>query len=440
MSAPASPTAPLLGRALLVAWVVWLLGALNYGHAFFQRTNPSAMTDDLMREFGVSATALGNLAAVYMYAYAALQIPAGVAFDRWGPRAILAGAAACCAAGAILFGLAPSIEVAMLGRLLIGAGAGFSFLDALTLTMIWFPRERYDVMIGFIPPVGIAGAVLGQAPFGALVEALGWRPAILATAALAALLACLFWASRRVPAPLAHTPDGHAEPLRPHLLAGLRRAVRDPQTWLLGVSSGFNAGPFLAFGALWAVPWLMQVRGIDRLGATSSASVILLGLALGSPLAGWLSNRLRRRKAVLVGFNGLSLVVWAAPDLLAQPARRSALSAVRPCRDRQRGCPAQFRDCAGSFDHRALRLRLGLRQHLCGRPRRAHPAPRRRPSRRELGRHPYRRRTRLFRLGLRNRLHPAAGLDRACAARLDHPPRKPPRPAPRVVTSNETLP
>jgi predicted MFS family arabinose efflux permease len=310
VSAPASPGAPLLGRALLVAWIVWLLGAVNYGHAFFQRTNPSAMTDDLMREFGVSAAALGNLAAVYMYAYAALQIPAGVAFDRWGPRAILAGAAACCAAGAVLFGLAPSIEVAMLGRLLIGVGAGFSFLGALTLTMIWFPRERYDVMIGFIPPVGIAGAVLGQAPFGALVEAVGWRPAILATAGLAALLACLFWVSRRVPAPLTHAPDGHAEPVRPHLLAGLRRAVRDPQTWLLGVSGGFIAGPFLAFGALWAVPWLMQVRGLERLSATSSASVILLGLAIGSPFAGWLSNRLRRRKAVLVSFNGLSLVVW----------------------------------------------------------------------------------------------------------------------------------
>ena len=81
------------------------------------------MTDDLMREFGVSATALGNLAAVYMYAYAALQIPAGIAFDRWGPRATLAGAAACCAAGAVLFGLAPSIEAAMFGRLLIGAGS-----------------------------------------------------------------------------------------------------------------------------------------------------------------------------------------------------------------------------------------------------------------------------------------------------------------------------
>ena len=310
MSVPASPAVPLLGRVLLIAWVIWLLGAVNYGHAFFQRTNPSAMTDDLMREFGVSAAALGNLAAVYMYAYAAMQIPAGVAFDRWGPRAILAGAAATCAIGAVLFGLAPSIEAAMLGRLLIGAGAGFSFLGALTLTMIWFPRGRYDVMIGFIPPVGIAGAVLGQAPFGALVEAVGWRPAMLATAGLAGLLACLFWASRRAPAPHVYAPDGHAEPIRPHLLAGLRRAVHDPQTWLLAVSGGFNAGPFMAFGALWAVPWLMQVRGIDRLSATSSASVILLGLALGSPIAGWLSNRLRRRKAVLVGFNGFSLVVW----------------------------------------------------------------------------------------------------------------------------------
>jgi len=71
------------------AWAIFVLGAVTFSFAFFQRVAPSVMVQDLMREFAVGAAVLGNLSALYFYAYAGLQIPIGVMVDRWGARAIL---------------------------------------------------------------------------------------------------------------------------------------------------------------------------------------------------------------------------------------------------------------------------------------------------------------------------------------------------------------
>ena len=81
------------------AWLIWSLGALSFSYAFFQRVAPSVIVGELMRDFAVGAAVLGNLSAIYLYAYASLQIPIGLALDRWGARRMLSGAAILAACG-----------------------------------------------------------------------------------------------------------------------------------------------------------------------------------------------------------------------------------------------------------------------------------------------------------------------------------------------------
>ncbi len=84
-------------------WLVWLPTALLFTYAFFHRVAPSVMIDPLMRDLGVGAAVLGNLSALYFYAYAGLQIPVGMAVDRWGPRRVLTIATGFCALGSLCF-------------------------------------------------------------------------------------------------------------------------------------------------------------------------------------------------------------------------------------------------------------------------------------------------------------------------------------------------
>ena len=136
----------------LFPWVVCGLGGLFFSYGYFQRVAPSVMVAELMGEFGVGAAVLGNLGALFFYAYAVMQLPAGVMLDRWGPRRVLPGAIVFCALGCWVFATADGIAQAYVGRLMIGTGAGFSWVGALKLTTLWFPVHRFAVHVDRLPP------------------------------------------------------------------------------------------------------------------------------------------------------------------------------------------------------------------------------------------------------------------------------------------------
>lgn len=296
------------GARRALPWVVWSLGAGLFCYGFFQRVAPSVMVDQLMRDFQVGGALLGGLSAFYFYAYAGLQIPVGLLVDRYGPRRMLALGAGLCGLGSLAFGVAGQVELAYLGRLLIGAGAGFGFVGTLKLATLWFPPQRFAQLAGMTMMLGMLGGILGQAPLAAVVEAFGWRGTMLWAALVGGLLALAIWlvvrdgglaGDRRHAAPKA----GGGE-----LRAGMLRVVRTRQLWLMTLVAASMSAPMLTIAGLWGVPWLMHVQGYARPEAAGTNSLLLIGWAIGSPLAGTLSDRLGRRRLPLMlgGLLGLA--------------------------------------------------------------------------------------------------------------------------------------
>ncbi len=340
--APARSAGALGGRA----WLVWALGAALFAYGFFHRNAPSVMIDALMRDFMVGGAILGNLSAFYFYAYAGLQIPVGLLVDRWGARRMLALGAALCAAGSALFAAADSLTLAYAGRLLIGTGAAFSFVGTLKLATNWFPPERFAQLTGLTMMAGMIGGIGGQAPLAALVELTGWRAALFGAAVAGVLLTLAIWLIVRDRPTAAYgaaerggagrggagrggAGRGGAGPAEPGggglvaLLRGLGVVVREPQNWLVALLCASMTAPLLAFAGLWGVAWLMQTHGLERPEAAGTASLLLIGWAVGSPASGWLSDRSGLRRPVmqagaLLGLVSLSALLYL-PDLPALP-------------------------------------------------------------------------------------------------------------------------
>ena len=314
----ASRTLPALGSAR--AWLIWALGATSFGFAFFQRVAPSVMISDLMREFAVGAAVLGNLSAIYFYAYAGLQIPIGTLLDRWGARAMLSLSIGLAAAGSLIFGLAENIYIAYAGRLLIGIGSAVGFVGTLALIGRWFPPHRFAFLSGMTMLVAMTAGVGGQAPLALMVEAIGWRNTMFAATAFGGLLCIALWLvvrNRPDDAPglaATDTKQGWRQ-----LGSNLKRTAADPQIWNIAGVAAAMSGPMLAFGGLWGVPYLMARYGLERPTAAFCASLMFIGWAIGAPASGWLSDYWRRRKTPLVIAAVLALammlLLFLGPDL-----------------------------------------------------------------------------------------------------------------------------
>ncbi len=289
----------------------WATSALFFFYAWILRVAPSVMIDEMMRDLGVGGAVIGHLSAVYFFGYAGSQVPIGMLIDRFGPRRLMTLAALGCVAGCAIFALSPGISGVVVGRFVIGAAAAFSLVGAMAVAGLWFPARRFALLSGLAMMMGMLGAMVGQAPFRLVVEALDWRGAVFALAIGGLVVAIAVWATVR-------DRPREARSSAP-MLAGLARVARSRQTWLIAIAGLGTTGPLLGFAGLWGVPYFVTTLGIDRTAAASITSTMFLGWAVGAPLIGWASDRIGRRRSPFIVGLAICIVTMSAilyvPDL-----------------------------------------------------------------------------------------------------------------------------
>jgi len=285
------------------AWLVWSLAAISFGYAFFHRVTPSVMVSDLMADFAVSGAVLGTLSALYFYPYVLLQVPLGAMLETFGTRILLSGFLLLAGLGSILFAKATSIEIAYLGRFLIGFGASVGFLGSLALASKWFPPHRFAFLAGLAMFAGMTSGMLAQAPLAFLVDLYGWRANILALGIAGFILSFLVVLFVRNQ-PENKVPQ-RVEPVTSRqkwreLGSALKSVLRNADVWRISLVAATMSGPMLVIGGLWGTPYLMVKFELSRPEAAFFMSLLLLGWAVGAPFSGWLSDHLGRRKPILV--------------------------------------------------------------------------------------------------------------------------------------------
>lgn len=293
-------------------WGILVVPALLYFLSYFHRVAPVVVAGDLMAAFAVTAATLGALSAIYPYCFAAMALPGGSLTDFLGARRTLVLGGLSMSAGSVLFGLAPGFGAAFAGRLLVGLGASVILIAGLRLAAEWFRTEEFATVVGASQSVGSVGAVAGTTPLALLVEQIGWRQGFVTIGAVTALLAvaCALTVRDRPEQPAARPRA--VEPGLREIIAGIPGVIGNPHSWTVGLISGGIYGGFAAFVGLWGVPYLTQVYELPRVRAANLVGLAALGLLVGAPLIGWLSDRLRRRRLPLLVMTGLNVFTWLA--------------------------------------------------------------------------------------------------------------------------------
>jgi MFS family permease len=262
------------------------------------------------RRYHVGAGALSAFTAVQLGVYLAMQVPAGLAADRIGPRRSLATGMAAIAAGEAIFALSGTLPAGLAGRALIGLGDAFIFVNVLRVAHTWFPPSRAALLTALTSLLGALGQLLTTVPAHLALDGLGWTATFAGAAAITAVLAAgALGVVRDAPA----TVDDGMVPSQDRMLATLRAAWRQRRT-RLGFWAHFGLmTPFVTMTALWGYPWLVETQGLSHATAASWLAVAVVALALAAPVVGRLGGRgpyMQVRMALVTG--ALLVVAWTA--------------------------------------------------------------------------------------------------------------------------------
>lgn len=266
----------------------------------------AVLAPTLAAEFGLSAAGLGLLSSVYFLSFAVVQLPVGVALDRYGPRRVNAALLLVAVAGGAWFAAAESASAAIAARALIGLGVSACLMAALTAFVLWYPPERISTMTGIAFSAGAVGAMTATVPLELLLRAWGWREAFLLIVGVTAVLSIVFWFW--VPERTARrTNEGFRE-----IVQGLSALLRDPVFLRFAIPLGASQAAAVALQTLWIATWLRDVAQwnpaeVARGLLAVNVSMIVGYMAFGRAADAW-QRRGRSAFPLLAGGVALSSV------------------------------------------------------------------------------------------------------------------------------------
>jgi MFS family permease len=278
------------------AAVAWVVAAIFFFYQYALRSAPSVMMPQLSEAFTLSSLGVASMLGLFYYGYSPFSLVAGAAMDRLGPKWVLPIAAAVVGVGALLFATGSS-EAASVGRFLQGAGGVFAVVGAIYIATKYFSASRAATLIGATQMFGMAGGSAGQFVVGPMIGAgLAWNRFWIgmgiAGLVMGALLLVLLPKEKRTERPgsgLRSTTDA------------FYTVFKNPQSILCGVIAGLLFIPTTIFDMVWGVRYLQEAHGFDYASAVMRSAAVPFGWIIGCPLLGFISDRLGRRKPVIIG-------------------------------------------------------------------------------------------------------------------------------------------
>ena len=302
---------------------LWIFLAISatYVVSYFHRAAPAVVGPVIMKELSLEPTALGLIGSMYFWAYAATALPAGVLADTWGARKTIAAFVFLAGIGGVIFALAPGATVMALGRFIIGFGVGVVYVAAMRILADWYEPDEMATYSGILLAVGNIGAIISTMPLVLLMENIGWRNSFILVAGLTLLASAVSYAViRNKPNELGLTTClsvKRAKVTEPgekvSLVEALRTVFGNRRFYLMGLLLFSYYGTFMGVGSLWAGPYLQDIYGLSKQTAGSVLMMFPLGMVLGCPLAGYMSDKVFRSRKNILLWGGIAHLTCYIP-------------------------------------------------------------------------------------------------------------------------------
>jgi MFS family permease len=286
-------------RITFYGFIVWLLAVLFFFYEFFLRVLPATVAKHIVHGMGITVEQFALIGSAYYLTYSLMQFPVGVLLDKFSARLWIAIAILACGLGAMWFGFAHGFLPAFIARLLIGFGSSFGFISLTIAALNWFPKKYFAFLVGCGQFLGALGPLCAGAPIAYMMEHTdgNWREIFFWVSLYGIALATLVFIFFR-DKPRSERKIVFIDKKGP-LKKRLAELLSLPQVWWTLLYTGAIYAALPLFGAFWGTSYL-ETRGFPTTQASFIVSMIWLGLAVGSPLFGRLSDFMKRRRPLMM--------------------------------------------------------------------------------------------------------------------------------------------
>ena len=328
----------MIQKTLKYRYVIYVVVALAYFFVYFHRTSTAVMAPELVKAFGIAPTALGLFSSMYFWAYALGQLPAGILADVWGARKTMSLFVLIAGIGAIVFGMAGSFNMALVGRFLVGLGVGFVYVPAMRILADWFKKDEFATYSGILLAIGNLGSLAAAAPLVALMGAIGWRSSMSSAGVISIVVAVLAYLFiRNKPRDVGGAsieqiqglPAAGAGGAAISTTEGLKQICSSWNFWTITIMFFVFYGTIMGFQGLWAGPYLQNVFGMDKAAAGKMLMLMPIGMIFGCPLSGIISDKiLKSRKKVVVIGSIIYTLTWIPLTFMGNSISTGLFSAI----------------------------------------------------------------------------------------------------------------
>jgi sugar phosphate permease len=310
------------------AWIVAAITFLALLASAGIRATSTVMVLPLEQEFGWDRASVVMALSVNLLLYGLCGPFAGALMTRFGLRRVMLTALLTLAVATATSTLMSTVwQMVGLWGVMVGAGSGaMALVLGATVATRWFVKRR-----GLVTGLFAASTATGQLIFlpqqAAIVEAQGWRTAVLIVSIVAlsiALIAALFM--RDDPGQMRLQPFGADQPVpalapvkgNPFTFAvdTLVQSAKVKDFWLLAGSFAICGATTVGLISVHLIPASVE-HGIPEVAAAGMLAAMGAFDLVGTTLSGWLTDRFDPRKLLVWYYTGRGIALLFLPAAYA---------------------------------------------------------------------------------------------------------------------------
>lgn len=295
--------------------VILGIAVFAYFVSVIQRSTMGVATLSATVRFETGAAALSSLAAAQLAVYAFMQIPAGIALDKYGPRKLIIFGSVLTGVGNLLVAFAEHLPLAVVGRMVVGFGDAFVFISMIRLIDDWVVGPKATRYTQVFANLGQLGQLVSAIPFAYLLGVAGWTFSFGLASSLAMIAAAIGVAFLRDQ----QRSRGGSVGLRDTAMQ-LRENLSDPFTrkafWVHFTMQTSGS----VFILLWGYTFLVEGEKLDRTSASILlSSFVFIGFFVGPVLSHLCIVFPERRNTVITSVFCLITAAWGIVILTPGP-------------------------------------------------------------------------------------------------------------------------